>query len=102
MALGYLNMTEEEFNEMRLGTYSLKLLFWLKAREEQFMFTANVIRMQTMILFNTQVAQENRVNNPTLLWSFPWEEAEIIKEGSEVRDNLRKLQELGKKIRNGE
>lgn len=102
MALGYLNLTDEEFGVMRLGTYSLQLLFWLRAREEQFKLTANLVRMQTTILFNVQVQQGDRINDPVRLWSFPWEENDIVKEGDEVRSNLKKLSELGKKIKHGE
>lgn len=62
-----------EFEEMRLGDFFLKLRYFLKKREDEMLFIANLIRMQTLELLNVQIEPKHRIQSVRDLWCFPWE-----------------------------
>lgn len=68
-----MNMKVVEFEEMRLGDFFLKLRYFLKKREDEMLFIANLIRMQTLELLNVQIEPKHRIQSVQDLWCFPWE-----------------------------
>lgn len=73
MALGQMYMKEMEFWEMRLGTFFLKLHFFIEGRELQYRREAELVRAQTYTLLNIQLRIQDRYRNVHDMWPFPWD-----------------------------
>lgn len=85
----------EEFWEMRLKDFFLKLHFYNEKKQEEIETYSNLIRMQTVSLINIQLEKKSRITDPKKLWLFPWE----VEENNEPEDgpgigNVLKLSKL--------
>ena len=78
-------MSEVEFFEMRLGTYFLKLHFFLKHDHNKQLYLQKVIRQATWFFVNTQISK--KIDKPETMW--PIEE----KENAEVEFDTKAYQE---------
>jgi len=97
-----MQMTEMEFDEMRLGTYFLKLHFFFKREENQNRFIANLIRLHAFNLIKIQISQsdQHKLLDPTSLWKYTWEEEQLMLQTNtdEVKESVKRLHQLTKKI----
>ena len=80
-------MTVEEFEDMLVGDFFLKLFYFNEAREESNRYIGELLRVQTMHLLNVQIESEHRFKKPQELWKFGWEEDDY---GSEELTNEQK------------
>ncbi len=88
-------MGEREFLEMRIGTFFLKLHFYLRKRDEENRLSAELVRYQTWHLINIQLAQSDKIKQPSDFWKFKWEEKE---EGENKSTEEISLQEADKQL----
>lgn len=94
-----MGMSSEEFWQMRLKEFFLKLRAFFKSKESDQKLHANLVRMQTVELMNIQLSEEDKIRSPQDLWKFPWEEGEEEEEEEELDEekamqNLKKLSKL--------
>ena len=95
-ALGCLNMSEEEFETMEVGTFMLKLFFANKQREDDKKFLGDVIRRQTLWLVNVQLSEQSQLKKPEQLWQYAWE----VHEGKPAKEiTLQDQQQMIKELR---
>lgn len=77
----------------RPPVFFLKLQFYNKKTDEDRRYIGDLIRLQTLQLYNVQV--KNPIKEVTKLWRFPWDEdkAKIItaQEREMSRDNMYNL-----------
>lgn len=85
-------MTCEEFEEMLVGDFFLKLFYFNEARNERDRYVGELLRMQTMLLLNVQLEQKSRLKRPQELWKFGWEEDEA--HGHEMLTDEQKIEML--------
>ena len=97
-----MNLSPDEFGEMRIGDFWDKLHGWGREKEEKFRLQAELTRLQTADLVNVQLKKEDRIA-PRDLWTFPWENedkdeqdpAELIEQNKRLIDALNKAQPDG-------
>lgn len=95
-----MNLSPDEFGEMRIGDFWDKLHGWGREKEERFRLQAELTRLQTADLVNVHLKKEDRIA-PGQLWRFPWEEEEekeeqdpkkVIEQNKRLIDVLNKAQ----------
>jgi hypothetical protein len=59
---------------MRLRDFFLKLHGFRKEQEMNRRERAELIRLQTIELFNIHLNKKDRIKQPSDLWKFPWDE----------------------------
>lgn len=79
-----MGMSSEEFWQMRLKEFFLKLQAFSKAKEADQRREADLVRMQTVELLNIQLAENDKMKDPKELWVFSWEE----EDSTEAKDKL--------------
>jgi hypothetical protein len=91
-------MSEVEFLEMRLGTFFLKLHFFLKFENNRQIYLQKLIRQATWFFVNTQVS--NKIDDPETMWPIDKNESGATTEiETEVyQEKLKQLIELSKSI----
>jgi len=99
MMLGRLRYTPEELGKFRLGDIYDALIGYYEEETAKFRRIADVIRQQTLILWNTQVTEESRKTDPAELWRFSWEYEQEIR-GPQDSVNEDKLKELEDRQKN--
>lgn len=95
IALGELDMGVEEFWEMRLKDFFLKLHFFNIRKRQKIETYSDLVRMQTVALINIQLEKKSRITDPKKFWLFPWEVEENDKpdDGPDI-GNVLKLSRL--------
>lgn len=79
LAIGVLHMAPDEFFEMRLKHFFLKLQEYNRNRESEIKTNSELVRLQTTALINIQLKPSDKIT-PQQLWRFPWdEETEVAK-----------------------
>lgn len=66
-------MKVEEFWEMRLKDFFLKLHYYYNKKQREIECYSNLFRMQTVALVNIQLEKKHRITDPRKFWVFPWE-----------------------------
>lgn len=103
--MGFLNLSEGEWGEMRLGTFFLKLEYYFKARLEEKRLIAELIRLQTFHLINIQLSIDKKIKDPESLWSYDWEKTKCVdivsKNDVEVQEKIGRMIEMLNKVGNG-
>ena len=80
MALNYLGLPIKEFYRLSPREFDLALKIRLDDLNKSNKFDRDLMRMQTMFLFNVHVKAQSRQWNPRLFMPFPDEKALIEKE----------------------
>lgn len=93
-------MTVEEFEEMLVGDFFLKLFYFNEAREESNRYIGELLRVQTMHLLNVQIESKHRFKKPQELWKFGWEDEEHVSEeltDEQIEDKIKNLQDVAER-----
>lgn len=72
-----IKLREQDFMEMRIGTYFTVQNYHSKHEEDQMRERAELVRMQTMMLLNIQLGPLYQIKTPNEFWPLPWEAIEI-------------------------
>lgn len=102
--MGYLRLSDEQWGEMRLGTFFLKLDYYFREKQEQYKFFGNIIRLQTQLLLNIQLDSKSKIRNPEELWRFNWDvDKKSIQDSSKtaVKEKVNSLLDTLNKVING-
>ena len=84
LAIGLLNMKPEEFFEMRLKFFFLKLQEYNRNAEAEIKFQTELLRLQTTSIINSNRTEDKQLK-PGQVWKLPWDkEAEVEKELEEL------------------
>lgn len=91
-------MSEVEFREMRLGTFFLKLHFYLKKEQDKQIYLQKVIRQATWFFVNTQVSK--KIENPETMWPIEEEkDSTAVEYDTEAyREKVNQLIEISKRV----
>lgn len=98
IALGEMGMSPEDFWTMRLRDYFLKLRYFLARRQAERAEHAELVRLQTLVLTNIQLARKDRITDPRKFWRFPWEAESPSPEPPAEGDDNEHLQQLLKAL----
>jgi len=107
VGLGVLGMSPDEFYEMRLRDFFLKLFAFRKEQEIDRRENAELIRLQTVELLNINLKDDDKIKKTSDLWKFPWDnESEPVadkpKEVVDEQQQSARLQNLLKSFKNHE
>lgn len=94
-----MGMGEDEFGEMHIGTFFLKMHYFFKAIEINRKETAELVRLQTLHLINIQLSPKDRIKDPGALWPLPWDENDnkdlpVVNSPEEQAERIQKLLKL--------
>lgn len=81
---------------MRLGTFFLKLHFFLKHENEKNIYLQKIIRQATWFFVNTQV--KDRIKDPEDFWPIDIKKSDVEINAEAFQESLNKLIELSKKV----
>jgi len=68
-----MGLSPEDFGQMRLSHFFVKLIGHVKYKEEKYKEQAELVRLQTVSLINVNLARKDQIQNPTEFWKFPWD-----------------------------
>jgi hypothetical protein len=102
LGLGYLALKEDEWGEMRLGTFFLKVYYFFEKRKEDRKFYGEILRLSTLHFLNTQLSESTRINDPKKIYKFSWEEDIKVEISEETaKENIGRMIETLNKVGNG-
>ena len=96
-ALGCLLMSPNRFGKMLVGDFLAAMAGYNEAEHERFKTRAELIRIQTTILWNVQVDKNCKLK-PSELWPFPWDSDSGIKLSPMSDEKRKEIEDLHEEI----
>jgi hypothetical protein len=86
LAVSNLNLSRSQFYELSPVEFSKALELKRVAITEESKDLLEIIRLQTLVLVDSQRLAKDQIKNPERLWSYSWEKSGIQKNDTEVTE----------------